>query len=323
MKSRALWHTSPVNSEIQEQEIPEESGDKVLIRTLFSQISMGTERMVALGMVPAEIQAQMEVPYMDGSFSLPCKYGYSLVGEVLRGPVHQQGKIVHVMHPHQDLAWVDKSSLYPIPEGIPLQRALLACNLETAVNALWDSEISMGDRILIAGFGLIGALIAILASWIPGAKVAVLEKNEIRQKLALQFGFEVIRKAQPTGQFFDAAFNTTSDEQALQFCIDNIGFESQVTEVSFYGKKGVTVLPGGSFHVGRKRIVSSQVSSIPGKKQGRWDKIRRKDLVFDLLRSDRFDSLAGRITPFSEAPALFSRIRNGSLNEISVVINYQ
>lgn len=323
MKSHALWHESPVNSVILEHNLPDGGHDQLLIESLFSLISLGTEKQVALGRVPPDIHEAMKVPYMEGSFLFPCKYGYSLAGKVIQGDPELKDKIVHVMHPHQDFAWVDRSSAFLIPDGVPPQRAVLAGNLETAVNTLWDSEISIGDSILIAGFGLIGALIAILASGIPGIAITVYEKNEFRCRLALQLGFRVFSESGKTDHLFDAAINTTGDENALQFCIDKTGYESQVTEVSFYGSKPVSVLLGGSFHSARKRIVVSQVSHIPGNRLNRWDHRRRKDLVFHLLRDKRYDSLTGNVIPFKESPGVFTKLRGGSINEISVLLRYQ
>jgi len=323
MKSHALWHLSSEASEIAEEELPEEMRDQLLIESVYSMISMGTERQVALGMVPPDVQEAMKVPYMDGSFSFPCKYGYSLVGKVVKGPPSLTDKFVHVMHPHQDMAWVDPLSVYPIPDDIPPYRAVLAGNLETAVNAIWDSEISIGDSILIAGFGIIGALIASLASGIAGVRVTVFEKNEFRSRKAIQSGYDIYTNGEPTGQIFDAAFNTTADAGGLQFCIDNIGYEGQVTEVSFYGARQISVLLGGSFHTARKKIIVSQVSRIPGKKLNRWDHLRRKDLVFNILKNVNYDSLIGNVIPFRDAPGMFNRLRNNSVNEISIVIKYR
>jgi threonine dehydrogenase-like Zn-dependent dehydrogenase len=272
--------------------------------------------------MPVATWNQMAVPYMEGSFSLPCKYGYSLVGRVLKGADEYRGKTVHLMHPHQDKTWVNASSVFVIPAEIPAQRAVLASQVETAVNAVWDSRISLGDNVLVAGFGLVGAVIALLASHIPGVKVTILEKNEYRKEIAREMCFHVPDKMEDNDEVFDVAVHTTGDEKVLQFCIDHIGHESQVTEVSFYGKKTVTLMLGETFHSGRKRIVVSQVSQIPSQRISRWDSERRKKLVFDILKDKRFDLLVGNIIPFEHAPVLFNQIRYGLINDISVVFQY-
>ena len=322
MKANALWHTSSEASAILEQELPDRNNHLLLIESLYSLVSLGTERLVASALVPMAIWSQMAVPYMEGTFSLPCKYGYSLVGRVLKGPVEYKEKIVHLMHPHQDKSWVNASSVYTIPSEIPAQRAVLASQVETAVNAVWESRISLGDSVLIAGFGLVGAIIALLASGIPGVKVAILEKNEYRKEMAREMCYYVVDKPEENDEVFDVAIHTTGDEKVLQFCIDHIGNESQVTEVSFYGKKPVTLMLGETFHTGRKRIVVSQVSQIPSQRMNRWNMERRKNLVFDILKDKRFDLLTGNIIPFEQAPVLFNQIRYGLINDISVVFQY-
>jgi threonine dehydrogenase-like Zn-dependent dehydrogenase len=322
MKANALWHTTSECSAILEQELPNRNNHLLLIESLYSLVSLGTERQVASALIPVAIWNQMAVPYMEGSFSLPCKYGYSLVGRVLKGPDEYKGKTVHLMHPHQDRSWVNASSVYAIPSEIPAQRAALASQVETAVNAVWDSRISLGDTVLIAGFGLVGAIIALLASGIPGVKVYIFEKNEFRKEIAREMCFQVLDEQDDNKDIFDVAIHTTGDEKILQFCIDHIGQECQVTEVSFYGKKYVTLMLGESFHTGRKRIVVSQVSQIPSQKMNRWDLERRKNLVFDVLKDKRFDLLTGNIVPFKDAPALFNQIRYGLINDITVLFQY-
>jgi threonine dehydrogenase-like Zn-dependent dehydrogenase len=323
MKANALWHTTYQCSAILEQELPDRNNHMLLIESLYSLVSLGTERLVASAMVPVAIWNEMAVPYMEGSFSLPCKYGYSLTGRVLKGPAEFKGKTVHLMHPHQDKFWVNVASAYEVPSEIPAQRAVLASQVETAVNAIWDSRISLGDTVLVAGFGLVGAIIALLASGIPGVKVYILEKNEYRKETARKMRFDVLDKPEDNNEVFDAAIHTSGDEKVLQFCIDHIGRESQVTEVSFYGKKSVTLMMGETFHTGRKRIVMSQVSQIPSQKMNRWDLVRRKKLVFDILNDKRFDLLTGNIVPFEHAPVLFNQIRYGLINDISVVFQYK
>ena len=323
MKALALWHTTSETSINREEELPGKTEGMLLIETDYSLVSLGTERIVALALMPPSVSDQMAVPYMDGSFSLPCKYGYSLVGKVLKGPAEYRGKNVHLMHPHQDREWVNPSSVYVIPEEIPVRRAVMASQVETAVNAIWDSHITIGDTVLIAGFGLVGAASALLASCIPGVKVVILEKNEYRKQVAREMCFEVVDRPEDNNEVFDVAIHTTADEKALQFCIGHIGNECQVTEVSFYGKKPVSVNLGETFHTLRKKIVMSQVSQIPSQRLNRWDHQRRKKLVFELLKDNRFDRLESKAVPFEQAPFFFNQIRYGLINEIAVIFQYK
>ncbi len=323
MKATALWHTSRDTSTLVEQDLEKKDGEQLLVESRYSLVSLGTERQVSSALIPHAIWDSMKVPYMEGTFALPCKYGYSLTGKVIKGPAAYRGKMVHVMHPHQDLEWIKAEDAFIIPEDVPPLRGVLASQLETVINVLWDSEVSVGDRLLVAGFGMIGAMIAIMASRIPGVSVVVMERNEFRCEMAKEWGFEISPGCGKEKEMFDGAIHTAGDEQTLQFCIDHVNTEGQVTEVSFYGKKPVTFMPGGTFHTGRKKIVVSQVSHIPYKKSPRWDLLRRKNLVFDLLKDEKFDRFADHVVEFAKAPAIFDQVRYGLINELSVIFNYK
>lgn len=281
-------------------------------------ISTGTEKLVALGLVPADMQLQLKVPYMDGYLGLPVKFGYSLVGEIIEGPAEIQGKKVHLMHPHQDYGFVDYKDICFIPDKLPLTRACLMSNMETALNALWDSGISPGDNVLICGFGMLGAITGSLASKIPGVNVFVHEINESRRKIAESLGFPDMVPEKG----FDITINTSGTSEGLQMCIDKAVHGGVVTELSWYGNRNVSLKLGSSFHVGQKRIISSQASSIPLDRVHRCDKKRRRHIAMDLLLDDFYDKLPFHIVPFETLPDIFSQIRAGNYEPIITIVKY-
>jgi len=308
MKTKALWHHKDLSSSIQEVTLSDQKEEGyVLVKSMFSMVSLGTERLVARGSVPSSLVAQMKVPYQQGDLSLPVSYGYSLVGKVI-SPDHQlTGQKVHLLHPHQDYCWVKATDLYVIPEEVPAQRAILASNLETAVNAIWDSGLSIGDRVLVAGLGNVGALLILSLSQIPGVQILFLEINKKRKQWAENHGFTLFDPKKPAP--FDVAFHTTGNAQALQQCIDAVGYEGKIIEMSWYGEKDVSLSLGRSFHHQRKQLISSQVSHLPANRVGRWNFRRRKELVFDLLKNPVFDQILTSFYPFEQAPDLFDQIR--------------
>lgn len=308
MKARALWHLTNDSSLIREEILPDETGGNFLVvKSLFSMISLGTERLVAMGNIPSSLADNMKVPYQQGELTLPVSYGYSLAGEVITPGHELTGRNVHLLHPHQDFCRVKASDLFVIPANIPAQRAVLASNLETVVNAIWDSGISIGDRVLVAGLGSLGALLLVTLSQIPGIEISVLEKNAERRQWAESQGF--VSLDNESSKPFDFACNTTGNPAALQNCIEAVGFEGKIMELSWYGDKDVSLNLGGSFHHQRKQIISSQVSNLPSGRKGRWDFKRRKKLVFDLLQNPVYDQLMTKIYPFEQIPALFDKIR--------------
>lgn len=321
MRSKALWHRSAHHSEILDTPLPPDSADMLEIKTHYSLVSLGTERLVAKGAVPPELYQQMGVPFMEGQFDFPVKYGYSLVGEVVSGPRQMRGKLVHLMHPHQDRCVVPGSAVTEIPEGIPLQRACLTSNLETVLNAVWDSAVSMGDRVAVVGFGAIGALLCRLLSKIPGLELVVFEQSSTRRTLAGSLGFEV-GSTDRARVAFDLMFNCSSSANGLQFCLDHTGKEGKVVELSWYGTAAVQLNLGTHFHHRRLQLISSQVSQIPPNRLARWDYSRRKQAVFKLLQHPDFDLHITHSLPFDQAPAFFEEVRKGPVEGIGYCLVY-
>lgn len=322
-KTLELWHTSEKTSELREIPLEKPKADEIVVESVFSMISPGTERIVSTGNVPDEAGEFMRVPHMKGFFSFPFTYGYSVVGIVMQGPEKLAGRLVHLMHPHKSVITIKQDQVYPVPGFIPAKRAALASNLETAVNAVWDSGVSAGDKVLIVGFGIIGALVAILVSQFPGIELLILEKEQERASRAESMGFRVLSTTRRVGTGYDVAFNTSSSSRGLQAGIDAVGFEGKIVELSWYGSDAVTLKLGQSFHYNRKQIISSQVSHIPASRDMRWNLKRRKDLVFKLLRDKTFDKLITLEVPFNNAPLFFKKLRNEEVNDIGIVFSYK
>ena len=318
---QALWHISPDQSEIRSA-LARSTEDSVSVKAHYSLVSTGTERLVATGRVPNTMYEVMKVPYMEGSFALPVKYGYSLVGEVTTKAHPWSGRLVHLMHPHQDFCEVRKEDLYLIPEGVPARRATLASNMETAVNATWDSKLTAGDKVLIVGFGQIGALVAILSDQFPGTTIHIVEPNPRRQTVAVGLGFEVRDPTEIMSGTYDLAFHTSASKAGLSSCLDSLGEEGRIIELSWYGNRPVEIDLGTSFHYQRKQIISSQVGQLPASRLKRWNYQRRKDLVFKLLQQDRFGKLLDREIDFHDLPELFRKVRNGPLDGIGFCVRY-
>jgi threonine dehydrogenase-like Zn-dependent dehydrogenase len=322
MKGMEFWHTSSNTSEIREADVPKIEEDEVLIKSLYSLISVGTERIIAKGLVPDSVMEEMRVPYMKGTFTFPCTYGYSLVGEIVEGHHEHVGRKVHLMHPHQNYAIAHIDDLYFIPEKFPMSNAVLASNMETALTAFWDSEASIGDEVVLVGFGIIGALLAGLLKNYPNFRLKVIEKNEERLLKARSLGLHATENGRDLECGYDIAFNCSGSAEGLQLCIDKVRFEGRVVELSWYGTQEVTLYLGQAFHSRRKQIISSQVSSIPASKRNRWDNRRRKQLVFDLLKDPYYGKIITDHVPFEQAPELFQKIRRGEPRGLGIMITY-
>lgn len=320
-RAKALWHQS-VNKSTLEDDLLEYPGpDWCEIESLFSGISPGTERLVSLGLVPEELYDEMRCPYMAGTFLFPVRYGYSLVGRVVKGPDDHIGNIVHVLHPHQDRCIIRAEDAYPVPEDVPARRAILASNMETAVNAVWDSEVSVGDHALVVGFGAVGSLVARLLQLIAGVQVMVVDVHNDKVELAQKMGF-VSCRADGVSSEFDVAFHASGTGAGLQTAIDSVGFEGRIVDLSWYGRQSVNLQLGGRYHSRRKMIISSRVSHLPPSHRARWDEKRRRNLVFSLLAREEFDAHLTRAVEFGELPEVFGEIRQAQNGELAYVVTY-
>ncbi len=183
-EASALWFQAREEAAILPESLPVVTDGWCEIRTQFSALSPGTERLVYTARVPPELAGHMRCPYMGGAFTFPVKYGYSLVGTVSAGPADWLGRTVHVLHPHQDQCVVRCEDAYAFPPDVPPGRATLASNLETAVNVLWDAQVALGERVLVVGFGIVGSLVARLLSLIPGVQLEVVDAAPAKQRLA-------------------------------------------------------------------------------------------------------------------------------------------
>jgi threonine dehydrogenase-like Zn-dependent dehydrogenase len=205
-RARALWYVEPGRATLQDAELPDPNAEEALVRTLWSGISRGTERLIFEGRVPASEFEVMRAPFQCGAFPFPVKYGYSAVGHVEAGPKDLIGRTVFALHPHQDFFVAPAGRLALVPPDLPPRRATLAANMETALNGLWDSGAGPGDRIVVIGAGLVGLLVTALAARLPGAEVTLVDLDASRAPVAAHFGARFATAAE-----FDAASHPLAD----------------------------------------------------------------------------------------------------------------
>ena len=312
MKTSALWFTAAGQAEVREETIAEPREGEVLLQAAFSALSNGTEHLVFSGEVPPEEYQSMACPYMQGEFTFPVKYGYSLVGKIIQG--QDEGCFAHVLHPHQQHCVVQHRDLILLPPGVSPERATLLSNAETALNAVWDAQLKENDSVLVVGYGNVGSLLCRVLQLESGCTVDVLDSNEQKQRLAADHGF-----TGAAGHDYDVVFHTSASSKGLQAAIDLAGFEGRIIELSWYGNRPVTLSLGGSFHRGRKQLISSQVSTVAVSKRDTIDFAKRKMHAMKLLEDQNFDSNITRKVTLAEAARDFAGLRN----ELACLIYYE
>jgi alanine dehydrogenase/PNT-like protein len=306
-EAQAFWVVAPGRGEIRPQRLPSLEPDQLLIRTLFSAISRGTESLVFRGEVPESEWQRMRCPFQEGEFPAPVKYGYSAVGVVEDGPASDLGRRVFCLHPHQDRFVVPRDVVADIPPDVPNRRAALAANMETAVNGLWDAVPGAGDRIAVIGAGVVGCLTAALAARLPGSDVELIDVDPARESVAMALGcrFASPQEAQAEA---DLVIHTSGTPEGLATALALAGFEATVLEMSWYGTHIVPLPLGGSFHSRRLTLRSSQVGSVPSHRRARWSRRRRLGLALSLLRDQVFEVLLSGESAFSSLPDLMPQL---------------
>ncbi|MGZ3362396.1 MAG: zinc-dependent alcohol dehydrogenase [Xanthobacteraceae bacterium] len=321
MQGTALWYVGPGRAELRAEEIAAPKPDEVRVRARFGAISRGTKRLVQAGRVPASEYDRMRAPFMGGAFPFPVKYGYATVGEVEAGPAELQGRAVFSLHPHQSLFTVPIEAVFAIPESVPPRRAVLAPNMETALNAVWDGGPGPADRIAIVGGGLVGLLVAYLCARLPGADVTVVDvapgRGGVAQALGARFA---LPSAAPAD--CDLVFHASGSAAGLATALRIAGDEASVVELSWYGSGDIAAPLGEAFHSRRLRLISSQVGKVAPSHRTRWTHGRRLAAALALLKDPALDALLAPAMAFDHLPAKLPSVFGADSGVICQLICY-
>jgi hypothetical protein len=282
-------------------DVPAPRDGEVLVRALQSGISRGTEALVFAGRVPEVEWARMRCPFQEGEFPFPVKYGYASVGVIEDGSADRLGQRVFCLYPHQSLFALPGDAAIAVPDDVPTSRAVLAAQIETALNASWDLAPRIGDRIAVVGGGTIGCLVAWLCGRLPGTEVTLIDINPGRAAIANVLGVR-FTQGHEAPRNCDAVFHASSTSEGLSLALSLAGFEAEVMELSWYGDSLVTVPLGGAFHSQRLSLRSSQVGAVSPSRRVRWSHARRLGLALSLATDPRLDALVQEATSFDSLP---------------------
>jgi len=316
-RARAYWTVGPERGEIRDEPLAPPGPGQVLIAALHSGISRGTELLVHRGAVPESEHGRMCAPHQAGQFPWPVKYGYCSVGRVVAdegGDANASwlGRVVFCLYPHQTAYLLDASALVAVPPDVPPARAVLAANMETALNAVWDAELKAGDRVIVVGAGVVGALVAYLAGRLPGSEVTLVDVEPSRALLAERLGVGFALPEQVQGGA-DVVVHASGTPVGLRAALALAGPEAIVLELSWYGSQSVALPLGEAFHSQRLRLRSSQVGGLSPAQLPRWTRQRRLALALRLLADARLDALIDQSGPFEALPEIMAKLaRSGS-----------
>ncbi|MEU7057601.1 zinc-binding alcohol dehydrogenase [Streptomyces sp. NPDC046197] len=318
--ARAFWLRSPGHGEIRDLRLRDPAQGEVLVRTLWSGVSRGTETLVFRGGVPVSQHRAMRAPFQEGDFPGPVKYGYLNVGVVEEGPRELTGRTVFCLYPHQTRYVVPASAVTPVPADVPAERAVLAGTVETAVNALWDAAPLVGDRIAVVGGGMVGCSVAALLARFPGVRVQLVDADPARAKVAEALGVGFATPEDAVGGC-DLVVHASATEQGLARSLELLDPEGTVVELSWYGDRRVALPLGEAFHSRRLVIRSSQVGTVSPARPHRTY-ADRLAVALDLLADPALDALITGESAFEELPQVMPKLVSGEIPALCHRVRY-
>jgi len=319
--AHAFWLSAPGRGEIRPVMLPAPARGEVLVRTLRSGVSRGTETLVFRGGVPPAQYASMRAPFQEGDFPGPVKYGYLNVGIVEQGPPELHGRTVFCLYPHQTAYVVPADAVTVVPDDVPAARAVLAGTVETAVNALWDAPPLVGDRVAVVGAGMVGCCVARLLAGFPAVEVTLVDVDPSRAVIAAALGTGFAQPETACGGC-DLVVHASATSNGLQCSLDLLAPEGTVLDLSWYGDAAVQLSLGGAFHSRRLAIRASQVGCVSPARSPRRTTADRLALALGLLRDPAFDALVSGESRFDELPGVMERLAAGSLPALCHTITY-
>jgi len=317
--ARAFRLERPGRAGIVDVPLPEPGPDDVVVRTLHSAVSRGTETLVYRGEVPPRQYAVMRAPFQAGDFPGPVVYGYLAVGAVEAGP--GTGRTVFCLHPHQDRFVVPADAVVDVPPGTPPARAVLGGTVEAAINALWDAAPRVGDRVAVVGAGMVGAAVAALLASFPGARVELVDVDPSRAAVADALGVGFASPEAAQGEC-DLVVHASATEAGLARSLELVGDEGEVVEMSWFGDRAPRVPLGEAFHSRRLTLRATQVGRVAPARRARRRTTDRLRLALRLLADPRFDALITDACTFDELPTVLPALAAGEQPGLAVRVDY-
>ncbi len=341
MQRQALYFTAPRQVAVRAEPLPSPSFGQVLVKTIISAISPGTELLIYRGLAPADLAKDETITALAGDFSFPLKYGYATVGRVIevgRGVAPGwEDRLVFAFHPHESHFLATPDELLQLPSDLAPEDAVFFPNMETAVTFLLDGQPLMGEQVAVFGQGIVGLLLTALLSRWPLSVLLTLDLYSKRRLLSEELGAHVsldpstpetlarmLSHLQGNGPYpgADLCYEVSGNPAALDQAIAVTGFSGRVVIGSWYGLKRSDLNLGGSFHRSRVRLIGSQVSSIAPELTGRWNKTRRYQVTWQMLGQVKPARFITQRFPLADAARAYELIDQHPEEVIQVILTH-
>ena len=341
MIRRSLFFVEPRQVEIREESLGPPGPGQVLVQTLISLISPGTEMLIYRGQAPGDLAVDETIPALAGRFGFPLKYGYAVIGRVLAlgegVPAEWQDRLVFAFNPHESHFLARLEELLLPPPALPPETAVFFPLMETATTLVLDGQPQLGEQVAVFGQGVVGLLLTGLLSRLPLASLVTLDLHARRRQLSLEWGAHLSLDPTAPGVLeqlldnlsgsasyrgADLCFEVSGDPAALDQAIAATGFNGRVVIGSWYGLKKADLNLGGRFHRSRMRLISSQVSTVNPELSGRWSKFRRYQLAWRMLTEMDPASLITQRFPLDQAAQAYDVLDKHPAEALQVILTY-
>jgi 2-desacetyl-2-hydroxyethyl bacteriochlorophyllide A dehydrogenase len=335
VKRKTLFFTAPGQVELREETLPEPGADEVLVETVCSAVSAGTEMLVYQGRFPRDIETDAVISSLRGSLEYPLAYGYACVGKIRETGTQvnksMRDQLVFAFQPHTSHFVANPDSLFPVPDSLSPETACFLPNMETAVNLVQDAAPLFGECVLVLGQGVVGLLTASLLSEFP------------LETLVTADCFELRRSSSPTPQQFsldpyspnfhkearkllngsaDLTFELSGRPETLNDALAITGYSGRIVIGSWYGEKRAEIDLGGAFHRSRIKLISSQVSTVGPELSGRWNKARRFNAAWKALERIKPEKWITHRFSIDKAEAAYQLLDQNPQETIQVLMTY-
>ena len=315
MPARALFHTAPRCVEIRELPTPRPAAGEVLVTTVFSGISGGTERLIYRGEFPAGLALDDTIDALGGAFRYPFAYGYACVGEV-----RDWDWPVFAFQPHQDVFSARPGDLISLPAVDPAAATLFPL-VETALQVTLDAGTGYRDRVIVLGAGVLGLLTALLLQRC-GQRPVCAEPQAWRRALATSLGVTAVVPEELVKEEVPLVIDASGNPDAPGMALSMLAHEGTLLVASWFGIKPVVLPLGGAFHRRRLTIRSTQVSTVPARLSARWTPSRRRLEAVELLSELPLAELCTHVFPFGQAAEAFHAVDEGVPGLMHAVLDY-
>jgi len=343
MKRLALYFTAPYQVTVREEPLSPPAPRQLLVKTIISAISSGTERLIYRGQMPTDLPVDETISALGNTqFSFPLKYGYATVGQVVAiGSEVEKAwlnRLVFAFNPHESHFLAYHNDLIPINISISPENAVFLPNMETAVSFLMDGKPIIGEQVAVFGQGVVGLLTTTLLAQLPLASLITLDHYPIRREWSLKLGayasldpaapealarLQTLLQANSPYAGADLTYELSGNPQALDQAIQVTGFSGRILIGSWYGQKRADLNLGGHFHRSQMRLISSQVSHLAPSLRGRWNKKRRLQTALSMLEKHQPAKLITHRFPISQAAEAYRLLDQNAGEVIQIVFSYE